>query len=109
MWISEPGPAKTKVVNTSGCIAKGPHEISWAMHAADGAVGSVIIYDGVNAEGHVRMRFHALGDTTFGMPTGCKVLCETGIYVEVENATDFATVAYKPCRWTDDPPEGWKY
>ena len=90
-----------ETVNINQVIHKGPCVVSGAFITSIGAAGTVLIYDGDNALTPIKIPIASIDGTTFGSCFPNNIKFTKGIYVVVNAATTYATIAYKPLNPAD--------
>lgn len=83
-------------VNATQIIAKGPCLLVEATGAGVGATGLAVLYDGDNAASQRRATLQVPANVTIQRTSSHGMLFEHGIFVTIDVATMFLTLAYYP-------------
>ncbi len=92
---------RTEYTNTSRVIHIGPCEVDDVLLAGDGANADCQVYDGVNAQGELKVHIESLSGTSFGWSPTHHANFLYGIYIAVNANTAKVTVMYKPISHKD--------
>ena len=90
-----------KRVNADSVIYTGPCWLVGVVVSGDGVQAQVDIYDGTNTSGTAIFRVSTVVDGTSPVILNKFILCQQGIYVDVQAATDFVTIMYYPADKAD--------
>ena len=81
-------------MSISGIVAKAPAIFYGISVTGLGGVGSVDLYDGIDATGTLKAKLRSLNNTTFGLCQGGAITFRQGIYVQVNNVTSSVSILY---------------
>lgn len=79
--------SETILVHTGKCYFWGILGVSTELASAGGA--TIIVYDGINGDGNQIVYARVCLESSFSLVLPFPIVCNTGLYVEVETTGDF--------------------
>lgn len=91
-------PPRSVQVNTEKLLFRGPALIVSMQITEEGSKGSVLIYDGANANGVEKARLRAVQNYCFSPYIRGGIECLTGIYVVPNDENTYLRIEFYPAR-----------
>jgi len=96
-----PPVAHSKYFNVTQIVHKGACLVCSVTVSSSAEAGSVLIYDGLNANGELKCRIEVIANTTFRWCLPFPTDFDRGIYITVNDNTTYVTIQWIPEDWHD--------